>query len=99
MAMVLTSVGLALAAFEVALRVVDWISGPASTAMPQFVTCGDCPVLYRMNPDRPDVSAQGLRGGEYAIPKPPGTLRILVLGDSTTYGFRVEPGATFAKRL
>ena len=98
LAMVLTSVVLALAALEVALRVVEWRRGSA-TAMPQFVTCGDCPMLYRMNPDRPDVSAQGLRGGEYAIPKPPGTLRILMLGDSTTYGFRVDAEATFAKRL
>jgi len=97
--MVLASVGLALAALEVVLRVAEKRRAQPTAEMPQFVPCGDCPVLYRMNPDRPDVSIHGLRGGEYAIPKPPGTLRILLLGDSTTYGFRLDPEATFARRL
>jgi len=63
------------------------------------VTC-DCPYLYALNPRRPGISLQGLRDRVFAIPKPPpGTHRILVLGDSIAYGVGVSPGETFAKVL
>ena len=52
-----------------------------------------------MKPARQDISAQGLRDREFAIPKPPDVWRVLILGDSVTYGFNVDISATFAKRL
>lgn len=42
---------------------------------------------------------QGLRGPEVAIPKPAGTFRTLVLGDSVVEGAQVAEDATMAGRL
>lgn len=63
------------------------------------VPCGNCPYLYKANPDHPDVSSQGLRDREYAVAKPEGVSRILVLGDSVTFGTGVSRMETFPKRL
>lgn len=57
------------------------------------------PVLYALNPEHPDISSQGLRDDEAAIPKPEGTFRILVLGDSVAYGSSVPKTDTFSNRL
>jgi len=84
---------LALGAGEVALR-----GARPRPRVPMSVTC-DCPYLYALNPRRPGISLQGLRDRDFAIPKPPGTHRILVLGDSIAYGVGVAPGETFAKVL
>jgi lysophospholipase L1-like esterase len=46
-----------------------------------------------------DISAQGLRDGVFALPRPADTRRILCLGDSFTNGFGVAPEETFAKLL
>jgi lysophospholipase L1-like esterase len=45
------------------------------------------------------INSSGLRDREYAVPKPPGTFRILVLGDSTTFGWGVRVDETAAKAL
>ncbi len=37
------------------------------------------------------INARGLRGPELDLAKPPGSLRILWLGDSVTFGYGVEP--------
>jgi lysophospholipase L1-like esterase len=84
---------LALGAGEVALR-----GARPRPRVPMSVTC-DCPYLYALNPRRPGISPQGLRDRIFAVPKPPGTHRILVLGDSIAYGVGVAPGETFAKVL
>jgi lysophospholipase L1-like esterase len=42
------------------------------------------------------TNALGLRGGEVAVPKPPGAVRILFIGDSMTAGLEVDDGDTFA---
>ena len=39
-----------------------------------------------------DASALGLRERSYALPKPPGTLRVVLLGDSYVFGWGVEAG-------
>ncbi|HXJ34385.1 MAG TPA: GDSL-type esterase/lipase family protein [Candidatus Eisenbacteria bacterium] len=49
-------------------------------------------VRFRTNRD-------GLRDRDFAVPKPPGTLRILALGDSVTLGWGVPEDAMFTKRL
>ena len=65
---------------------------------PLHVLC-HCPYLYGQNPARPDVSPQGLRDRVFAIPKPEGVYRVLVLGDSIAYGVGVPLENTFSKLL
>ena len=67
--------------------------------MPRCVRCGDCPELYINNPDHPEISTQGLRDREFAVPKPPGLLRILVLGDSVAFGHGVAASEAFPRVL
>lgn len=45
------------------------------------------------------VSAQGFRTPQVAVPKPAGTKRVLVLGDSVTWGAGVREEETFARKL
>lgn len=45
------------------------------------------------------VSAQGFRSPPVAIPKPAGTRRVLILGDSVTWGAGVREEETFARKL
>jgi lysophospholipase L1-like esterase len=56
---------------------------------------------YVLRPERGSLenNAQGMRGPEVALAKPPGVVRILCLGGSTTYGAGVEPGESYPARL
>ena len=45
------------------------------------------------------ISSQGLRDREFTLEKPPGVYRILMLGDSTTFGWGVAQNETAAKVL
>jgi hypothetical protein len=60
---------------------------------------GRCGYVYGHRPGAGGISSQGLRDREFAIPKPPGVTRVLVLGDSIAFGVGVKPEETFAKRL
>lgn len=68
------------------------------------------PVLYwklRPNQDcytkidrRPvHINSRGTRGPEFQVPKPPGTFRILALGDSKTFGWAMAKEDTYPARL
>jgi lysophospholipase L1-like esterase len=60
-------------------------------------------VHHAMRPgyDVPPVRTNsfGLRSSEVAVPKPKGTFRILLLGDSFTFGFRAANDVIFARQL
>jgi lysophospholipase L1-like esterase len=45
------------------------------------------------------ISSQGLRDREFPLSPPPGRKRILMLGDSLTFGWGVPGDKTYAKRL
>jgi lysophospholipase L1-like esterase len=45
------------------------------------------------------INALGLRDVERAVPKPPGVKRVVVLGDSITFGWGVPFEDTYARRL
>ncbi len=45
------------------------------------------------------INSRGLRDREFSFTKPPGVYRILVLGDSHTFGWGVEMEETYARRL
>ena len=46
-----------------------------------------------------DVNSKGLRGAEIEYAKPPGEVRVLVLGDSFTFAEQVNQDETFTQRL
>ncbi|HWS56683.1 MAG TPA: SGNH/GDSL hydrolase family protein, partial [Pyrinomonadaceae bacterium] len=71
---------------------------PQAPPVPLHVVSGE-PFLYGLNPEHPDISPQGTRDEEVTVPKPAGTFRVLVLGDSLAYGASVPAGRTFPNRL
>ncbi|MCA1605204.1 MAG: SGNH/GDSL hydrolase family protein, partial [Acidobacteria bacterium] len=87
---------LALLSLEIALRA--FVPADALPPVPLHLV-SDSPVLYGLNPDHPDISSQGLRDDEVAVPKPAGVRRILVLGDSVAYGSSVPRQDAFPNRL
>jgi len=93
-----------LGVFEVALRILapdpasDPRFGGGDAAVPMHVPL-DSPELYGLNPAHPRISSQGLRNREVPFLKPFGTRRILLLGDSVTYGPAVADERTFASQL
>lgn len=58
---------------------------------------------HEFNPRHPayvgQVNSRGAKGGEFQLPKPPGELRIVCLGDSTVEGTGVKPDETFPHYL
>jgi len=87
--------------FELGLRLIRGAPpGPSPVdQIPQHIARPDGSFIYQLNPAFPGISSQGLRDREFAIPKPAGVKRVLVLGDSVTYGEAVAAEETFPKQL
>jgi hypothetical protein len=102
-ALSMTAVLCSLVLLEAGLRA--WVFIRKETRPPENQTdrtlyvMSDLPYLYGLNPAHPSISTQGLRDREFAVPKPAGVHRILVLGDSVTYGVFVAAGQSFPKQL
>jgi hypothetical protein len=102
MALLFTLLGL----IETAFVVGDALSGGAVSAgrVPDLeLGIRSWSVHHAMRPgyDVPPVRTNsfGLRSPEVAIPKPEGRFRILLLGDSFTFGFRAAQDVIFARKL
>ena len=95
-----------LVACEVAARVV-FPAPPDPTRQPQIVYRVDPEVRYVLSPNQKGwvddgfvtTNSRGFRGGEVEIPKPPGRLRIVALGDSVAFGWGVNDADTFCQQL
>ncbi len=95
-----------LAACEIAARVV-FPAPPDPTREPQIVYRVDPEVRYVLSPNQKGwvddgfvtTNSRGFRGGEVEIPKPPGRLRIVALGDSVAFGWGVNDADTFCQQL
>jgi lysophospholipase L1-like esterase len=59
----------------------------------------DDPMVYGLNPEHPEISSQGLRNPEVVTPKPSGLWRILILGDSVTFGTDVRREEAYPAQL
>ena len=77
-----------LIAVEIGLRAVSGITNapvrPVNSVKLHIPT--EKAYLYGLNPEHPLISSQGLRNRLVELPKPEGRFRILVLGDSVTFG-------------
>lgn len=98
------SVLITLLTLEIALRGYHAAKGPSAANVNQVApvplhVLTDAPYLYGLNPSHPDISSQGTRDDEVAIPKPQGTFRVLILGDSIAYGSGLPKDRTFPNRL
>jgi len=96
----------ALVCAELALHVYHAGKGPEGPIEPNMPVGDipmhiimDSPVPYALNPEHPEVNSCGLRGDEIIVSKPGGVFRVLILGDSVTYGTGVTKDQTFAARL
>jgi len=56
-------------------------------------------VAYSLGANRVELNSHGLRDVEIPYNKPAGEKRILVLGDSVTFGWGVSQGETFSDRM
>lgn len=50
----------------------------------------------KVNHEPVRVNSHGTRGAEFQVPKPPGTYRVLMLGDSRTFGWGLKEEDTYA---
>lgn len=96
--LVVAGVLVALTAAEVALRMRP-VRRPPSSLVVSAGPCGDCSQLYELTAGRPGVSSQGLRDREFSPTPEDGAYRVLVLGDSISYGLNVPAADAFPKTL
>ena len=93
--LVLIGVGVALLALELGLRL---MRDAPEEKIPLHVACGDCPYLYELNPDHPDVRERELLT-DTSTERLRSTFNVIVLGDSVAYGVGVPFEDAFPQRL
>ena len=93
--LVLIGIGAALLILEFGLRFTRDSPDPE---VPLHVTCGDCPYLYELNPDHPDIRDR-LERQDHSLERLQSTINIMVLGDSVAYGVGVPFETAFPQRL
>ncbi|MFO1078321.1 MAG: SGNH/GDSL hydrolase family protein [Planctomycetota bacterium] len=100
-------------AARLALRKLNTMPRPAPAAgretllVDMIQAAGERDVVYELRPHldcvfqgvRVTTDAHGFRGAEVALAKPPGTFRVLGLGDSVLFGWGVEQAETGASLL
>jgi len=101
----------ALAVLEIFARVLNLPAKPLSRYAPMssdHYSIDDPQLFWRMKPnvrvkDQPDdnwwieTNSFGLRDDEITVPKPDGDVRIICLGESTTFGAGVQQNETYAQ--
>ena len=93
--LVLIGIGVALLILEIGLRLTQ---DSPETDIPLHVTCGDCPYLYELNSDHPDVRDREGRQ-DHSPERLRSTFNVMVLGDSVAYGVGVPFEDAFPQRL
>jgi lysophospholipase L1-like esterase len=91
---------------EIGLRIVG-LGYPYESEPDSYVAVADPDVLFAPRPGfrgfsegtQVAISAQGLRDREYGSTAPANTTRLLILGDSVTFGAGVLAAETFSKQL
>ena len=91
----LIGVGVALLVLELGLRITR---DSSEEKVPLHVTCGDCPYLYELNPDHPDVRDRNMRPYSSAE-RLRSTFNVIVLGDSVAYGVGLSFEDAFPQRI
>ena len=91
----LIGVGVALLVLELGLRITR---DSSEEKVPLHVTCGDCPYLYELNPDHPDVRDRNMRP-EPSAERLRSTFNVIVLGDSVAYGVGLSFEDAFPQRI
>lgn len=106
--LVIAATVVAVVAAEIAVRIFGLAPGinPLSLSSPNgtFVSSDNPLLKYVPKPGSPGISSYGIRDRELQLAKPPGTFRIVVVGDSVAYGYcndheSIEPDRTFPKQL
>jgi hypothetical protein len=64
-----------------------------------FISSDNPALPYTLKPGARDISSYGIRDREYTLDKPPGTRRIVVLGDSVGFGLCQGRGKAIARDL
>lgn len=93
--------GLCFVVLEVALRLAGYgnleVYSPDTQLYWKLKPNQDCYTKVGRKPVH--VNSKGTRGPEFAVAKPPGTIRILSLGDSRTFGWGLTEAETYSGRL
>lgn len=95
----LVSILLVLLVGELLVRLPGWLDLDLDHYNRTTRTSADPRLIWELDPDHPLVNSDGLRDREYAVEKPPNTFRIVVVGDSVTYGYSVALEDTYVKKL
>lgn len=91
------SILIALLTLELILQGISYQAETIPT--PEHRICNGCSYLYEPIPHAGRLNGFGFSGPETTIRKPEGVLRIVVIGDSVSYGSGVEDKETFARIL